>query len=44
MSNEAGYPTRDIGDDPIAEGVPDEDEPPQSEREAEERVLEDERS
>ncbi len=42
MSNEAAYPTRDVGDDPIAEGVPDEEDAPRSEREAQERVLDEE--
>lgn len=36
-------PNRDLADeDPLAEGVPEEPEPPESEREAEEEILEDE--
>lgn len=35
-------PRRDLGDDPMAEGLPEEPEAPESERDAEERVLEDE--
>jgi iodotyrosine deiodinase len=42
MNTDPEYPTRDVGDDPIAEGVPDEEEAPRSEREAEERVLDEE--
>jgi hypothetical protein len=37
-------PRRDVGDDPLAEGAPEEDEPPESELDAELDVLEDEES
>lgn len=37
------YPTRDLGPDPMAQGTPDDDEAkPESEREAEEEVVEEE--
>ena len=40
-----GEATRELGEDPLAgEGPPDDEDAPQSEREAEERILDDEAS
>jgi hypothetical protein len=36
------YPTKDLGPDPLAQGTPDEDSDPESEREAEEEIVEEE--
>jgi hypothetical protein len=35
-------PTRDLGPDPMAQGTPDDDAEPESEREAEEELIEEE--
>jgi hypothetical protein len=35
-------PTRDLGPDPLAQGTPDEETEPESEREAEKEIVEDE--